>query len=160
MHTVAIVDTNLFWTLVPRPGKCKDTCLSTWIEEGHGVLAYSRQGRYSTELAQSKRRMLYLRECRQRGSAILIGARKLDCAHSKLLQVAIRSDDKHVLELALASDALVLCSGDQKLQRDFIDPQILPRVGSRSREVYPHGDSSRVRCAFLCKFECPNCTDT
>ena len=104
--------------------------------------------------------MRYLRECRQSGSAVLVGAHRLDRAHSKLLQVATRSNDKHVLELALASDALVLCSRDQKLQRDFIDPQILPRVGSRLREVYPQDASSRVRCAFLHKFDCPNCIDT
>ena len=162
MCTVAVVDKNSFWRIAPSPNKLdrKDSCLTSWIEQGYGVLAYSTEGGYLEELADNERILRFFVEWRRQPIARLIGSCQLNHARSKLRHVEIRSNDRHVLELALASEALILCSEDKRLQEDFVDPQIIPRIHSRSRKVYPHEKSQQDRCDFLRQYQCQDCSDT
>jgi len=160
--TVAIVDKNSFWRIAPSPKRPDriDSCLISWIEQGYGVLAYSTEGGYLEELADNERILRFFVEWRRQPIVRLIATCKLDGARAKLRHVEIRSNDRHVLELALASEALVLCSEDKKLQEDFVDTQILPRIDSRSRKVYPHEKSQEDRREFLRQYQCQHCSDS
>lgn len=160
MRIVAIVDKNSFWRIAPSEKKADriDSCLISWIERGYGVFAYSLEGGYFEELADNERILRFFLEWRHQPWVRLIGACRLDDARSKLRDVEIHSNDRHVLELALASEALVLCTEDKKLQKDFVDPQILPRIDSRSRQIYPHEKSQEDRRNFLRQYQCQDCS--
>ena len=158
MCTIAIVDTDSLWKLAPKkPIEHKlDAELYRWIDQRHGILAYTSSGKYSEELYHSRRLRSLFEEYRRGGRAVLVGVSELERAADRLEDSMIRSNDRHMLELALASDALVLCSGDGKLKKDFIDTNILPNVGHVQRAVYPRDSGDRDRHQFLQQRLCPN----
>ena len=156
MCTVAIVDTCVLWKLAPAPGRQGDTELRAWIRQRHGILAYSNSGRYYDELSHSPRVWRVFEEYRRGQQAMLIGDSQLASAAERLEEAPIRSNDRHIIELALASDTLVLCSDDNGLRRDFVHADVLPRVGCRDRVLYPIDAPPEERTAFLQRNECPN----
>ena len=156
MCTVAIVDTCVLWKVAPAPRRQGDTELRAWIRQRHGILAYSNSGQYYDELSHSPRVWRVFEEYRRGQQAILIGDSKLASAAERLQDAPIRSDDRHIIELALASNTLVLCSDDNDLRGDFIRADVLPRVGRRSRVLYPVDAPPEERRAFLQANECPN----
>ena len=156
MCTVAIVDTCVLWKVAPAPRRQDDTELRAWIRQRHGVLAYSNSGQYHDELSRSPRVWRVFEEYRRGQQAILISDSALASAAERLQNAPIRSDDRHVLELALASDTLILCSNDNGLKNDFTRAAVLPRVGRRSRVLYPVDAPPVERRAFLHARECPN----
>ena len=158
MCTVAIVDTNVLTILAPKRKKRhnQDPVLCEWIRQRHGILAYSKRGKYSSELRHSQRIWRIFREYRRGQQAALINDAELCRAEERLKHSAIRSNDKHLIELAMASNALVLCSDDKKLKKDFVDVSILPNIGERTRVVYPIKATEGQRRSFLRSHECPN----
>lgn len=130
MCTVAIVDANLLWKVAPAPQRQGDSELRTWIRQRHGILAYSKSRQYYEELSHSPRAWRVFEEYRRGQQAILIRDSELASA-AEILRNAppIRCNDRHVLELALASDTLVLCSNDNDLKNDFTRVDVLPGVG-------------------------------
>lgn len=80
-----------------------------------------------------------MREYRRANRARLVASDSLKVAEESLRVVRTRSKakDKPILALARAGEALVLCSEDNKLKRDFVDTRLLPTVGGRRRSVYP-----------------------
>lgn len=158
MCTITIIDTDSLWKLAPRQSiqDRRDTELYGWIRQGHGILAYTSSGTYSDELDNSPRLRSLFEEYRRGGRAVLVGVSELERASDRLEDSMIRSNDRHMLELALASEALVLCSGDGKLKKDFIDTNILPSVGQLKRAIYPLESSDRDRHQFLQQRQCPN----
>lgn len=158
MCTIAIVDTDSLWKLAPKEpihGKL-DAELYRWIDQRHGILAYTSSGKYSEELDHSWRVRMVFEEYRRGGQAVLVGSPELERAANRLDESKIRSNDRHMLALALASDALVLCSGDKRLKEDFVNTSILPNVGRVQRAVYPRDSSDTDRHQFLQQRECPN----
>ena len=51
----------------------------------------------------------------------------------------LRSNDVHVVALALASGARLLYTDDARLQRDFADPAVIPGVVGRIYTSRPDG---------------------
>ena len=51
----------------------------------------------------------------------------------------LRSDDEHVLALALASGARLLYTDDRRLQRDFENPAVVPGLTGRIYTSRPDG---------------------
>ena len=156
MCTVAIVDANLLWKVAPAPQRQGDSELRTWIRQRHGILAYSKSRQYYEELSHSPRAWRVFEEYRRGQHAILIRDSELASAAEILRNTPIRCNDRHVLELALASDTLVLCSNDNDLKNDFTRVDVLPGVGRRSRVLYPVDASPDKRRAFLHAHKCPN----
>ncbi len=95
---------------------------------------------------------------RQANHARQIGPDAVKAAEVSLQPVPTRSKakDKPILALALASNALVLCSGDKALKDDFVDPKVLPSVGSDQRAVYPIDANQPVQRRFLNEHRCEN----
>ena len=158
MCTVTIIDTNVLWKIAPASNKeqRRDIELCSWISQGHATLVYSRRGKYFREISHSPRIGRLFNEYRRAQRAKLITESKLKIAEEKLRNTSIRSNDKHILELALASDALLLCSNDKKLKVDFVDHNLIPKVGGKSRVVYPIDESPETRKSFLQERRCPN----
>ena len=90
----------------------------------------------------------------QGGQLRKISAEELTVADNLLGKKLHRSNDRHILTLALASEARVLCSDDRDRHADFKDKEILPPMGRRPRIVYPvHGNDKRRR-EFLDRQRC------
>lgn len=158
MCMVTIVDANVLWKMAPASNKAEkqDFELCSWIDRGHGVLAYSTKGKYYKELSHSTKIWNLFEEYRRAQKAMLIDKSEIEIAEGKLRSMTIRSNDKHILALALASDALLLCSNDNKLKIDFADHNLIPKVGGKSRVVYPIDESPETRKDFLQERRCPN----
>lgn len=162
MCTVTIVDASALWILEPKPTRerNRDSNLCSWIRQRHGILAYSNSRQYYNELSRSPRVWRVFEEYRRGQQATLISDSQLARAEEQLRHSTIRSDDRHILELTLASDALVLCSNDNDLKDDFTSADVLPKVGRRSRVLYPIDAPPERRRAFLQAHECRNRTTT
>lgn len=159
MCVVAIVDTDSISVLVSKRSPGDDLFLS-WIRSRHGLLAIPTSGKYFTEVRKNKLLMELLGRYEQGGQLRKISTDELVAAdiqmehHKK--QKTLRSNDPHILSLALASNARVLCSGDGDLCSDFKDKKILPPMGRRQRVLYPIEYSRRIRREFLNRQRCAN----
>ena len=153
MCVVAIVDADSFSVLTTRQGSGDDLFLS-WISGRHGILAISNAGQYFAELRKNRAVMELIRRYDQGGQLRKISAVQLSVTDDQIAQKDLRSNDSHILSLALASDAKILCSNDGKLRDDFKDKDILPSMGSRRRLLYPFAGSRKQRREFLNRQRC------
>ena len=127
-----------------------------WVERKDGILVYSEGERYGTELSESRRTLDLIRSSRQRGSPLLIPDSAVAAQNAHVAARRLRSNDSHVLALARASEALVLCTAESKLREDFLDSDVLEKVGRRRRSVYPLNASSTKQRKFVDRRRCPN----
>lgn len=153
MCVVAIVDADSFPVLARRQGEGDNLFLS-WIGSRHGILAVSNAGQYFAEIRKNGAVMELIRRYDQGGQLQKISADQLSVTDDQIAQKNLRSNDSHILSLALASDAKVLCSKDDKLRDDFKDRDILPAFGPRRRLLYPIAGSSKQRREFLNRQRC------
>ncbi len=153
-----IIDANMFGELLSD----KIKPLRNWIERKDGILVYPDGGKYHEELKrlgfsihdieqpkgphneqhdhepkQSKKIQRLLRTYRQRGFVTRIRRSCIEEGDKYVDTRCFRSNDSHIMALAHASSALVLCTNDKSLKEDFTNPDLLPRVGSKRRAVYP-----------------------
>ena len=129
----AIIDTNMFGELFSdqvRP-------LRKWIERKDGILVYPDGGQYNEELNRSRKILELFRTYRQNGFARLIRQGRVEVEDEHVDIHTLRSDDLHIVTLARASNALVLCTNDEHLKEDFKNRDLLPHVGGEARAVYP-----------------------
>ena len=127
-----------------------------WVGRKDGILVYSEGERYGTELSESRRTLDLIRSYRQRGSPLLIPDSAVAAQNAQFAARRIRSNDAHILALARASQALVLCTDDTKLRKDFLDSEVLEKVGRIRRGVYPLNASSTKQRKFVDRRRCPN----
>ena len=155
MCVVAIVDTNVLGLLASGSGD-SDSLLLRWIKRRHGILAFPVGGDYLGELKRNRHVMELVGRYEQGGQLKKISQGVLSEAHDQVCDRPFRSDDPHVLALALASNATVLCSNDVKLRGDFKNSEILPRMGRKARLLYPLAGTRRQRGDFLNRQRCPS----
>ena len=153
MCVVAIVDADSFSVLTKREGS-GDSLFLSWIGNRHGILAISNAGQYFTEIRKNRAVMELFRQYDQGGQLRKISADQLAASDDQIAQKNLRSNDSHILSLALASNARVLCSKDGNLRTDFKDKDILPPAGRRPRILYPIAGSHKQRRAFLNQQRC------
>jgi len=149
MCILAILDANLFGEFDSPPLKL----FKRWIVRKDGVLAYTNGGKYGKELGRSAKILKEFVAYRQSGRAILFTKEQIDM-RSEYNRLELRSDDPHIIALAQASEALVLCSRDTKLIGDFKDRTILPDVNRHRRSVYPINRDQSYRREFLDRRRC------
>ena len=153
MCVVAIVDSDSLPVLATRQGPGDNLFLS-WIGNRHGILAISNVGQYFTEIRKNRAIMELILRYDQGGQLRKISADQLAVSDDQVAQQKLRSNDSHILSLALASEARVLCSNDGKLRADFKDKDILPPMGRRQRILYPFAGSRKQRREFLNRQRC------
>lgn len=153
MCVIAIVDADSFPVLVTRQGPGDNLFLS-WIGSRHGILAFTNAGKYFKELRKNQAVMELIRRYEQGGQLRKISADQLTASDHQIAQKNLRSNDSHILSLALASNAKVLCSNDGKLRDDFKDRDILPSMGRQRRILYPFAGSHKQRRDFLNRHRC------
>lgn len=145
-----IIDTDMFGELLANGvGPLRD-----WVERKHGVLVYSNGGRYGEELRRSPNTLELFRSYRQRGSAVLVPRERVAAEDAHVAACRLRSNDAHLVALARAGRALVLCTGDQALRGDFLDTDVLENLGRNRRAVYPVGAAPAVQRRFVGRRRC------
>ena len=155
MCVIAIVDADSLPVLASRQGEGDDLFLS-WIRSRHGILAISDSGQYFNEIRKNQAVMDLIRRYDQGGQIRKMSSNQLSDSDEEIAQRHHRSNDSHILSLALASGARVLCSNDGDLRADFKDRRILPSIGGGRRILYPFAGSRKQRREFLNRQRCPN----
>ena len=112
--------------------------LRRWITRGDGVVVYSVDTLYATELAKYPEVQELLIDFGQRGLAIRIDSELVQPVEQDIpSRPTRRSDDPHVLALAAVGRATVLFSCDSDLRDDFVNRNVLPNVGHQRRSSFP-----------------------
>ena len=149
MCTGTILDANVFSLFDKEAMKP----WRRWIENGHGVIVYTLSGKFGSELKKNPKVRNYVINQRKAGARLIEGT-KLEEASVALEDQQLKSNDRHVLELAVASKAGVLCTNDNKLKDDYRN---LPNLVDAHRErgaIYPHEASRKKQDAFLAERRC------
>jgi len=101
-----------------------------WLSSGKGKLVVG--GVLLRELGGYGRFVQWLQQAVNSGIATYIDDSEVNAETERLMtQVDCRSDDEHVLGLAIVSGARLLFTNDRDLQDDFKDRQIIPGIRGR-----------------------------
>lgn len=151
----SLLDTNLFSRFVNDDRDGPMGRFRAWVEQGHGRLVYARTGRYHEELQRAGRIRDRFEAYRRANRAQVVNKKMLAESAGQIDPERTRSNDQHVLEIAIAGAALVLATGDRDLRRDFRDRTLLPALPSGNRAAYPLNATPKVQREFLEKRKCP-----
>ena len=150
MCTNVIIDADMIGRL--NSGEMR--ILLKWIERGEGTIVYSDHAKYSNEI-RGKTYDLFA-AYRRNGSAVLMRSEQVENEESTIDDSMLKSNDSHIVALARASGTTVLCTGDNRLKRDFLNRTLLPPIGRKHRAVYPMSGSDKNRRDFLGRRKCPD----
>ncbi len=118
-----IIDANTVHKVFPSPTAAYEP-IAKAVANGTARIYYG--GELAREYMVIEWFRRYLRALDQKGSARFFPTSKVDAKELELQQRnCCRSDDSHVLALALVSGARLLCSEDNLLCDDFRDCQII-----------------------------------
>ena len=91
-----------------------------WIDKGVGRLIFSNQDRIKREFYSNNKMKQYLIKRTRYQRTRFIEKNGVEQAMNDIRRNhALRSDDLHILGLAVASGAKLLCTLDEKLEEDF-----------------------------------------
>lgn len=124
-----------------------------WVEGGHGVIVYTLSGRFGRELKKNPKIKDYVVNQRRAGARLIQGI-KLEEASMALKGQKLKSNDHHMLKLAVVSKAGVLCTDDNKLKFDYRNIPNLVKANNERGAVYPHKASRKSQEAFLAELRC------
>jgi predicted nucleic acid-binding protein len=121
-----IIDANLASRVFARPCEADFSPIWDWIENRDGKLVFG--GKLAQELGRVRQVARRLIELSRAGRALRVSSEEIDQEERRVLAMEGRkSDDPHVLALARACGARVLCTLDEDLQADFKNLNLVPR---------------------------------
>ena len=129
--------------------------LRKWIDRKDGLLVYWSVGKFGEEMRKTRRLLELLNRYRQKGSAHLVGPELAASSLERIDRAKMKSNDAHVLALALAGEALVLAACDGRLRHDFANRELLDSPTQGTRAAYPLKASAKVQRDFLAIRRCP-----
>lgn len=141
-----IIDNNVVQRILCDKSDPKFCKLSRCLFEGKpfGVVFFYG-GKLAEEYCRNKTVLRLLVQLDRAGRARRIDSSLIEYELKGIAQQKIKSDDEHVLALARASGARVLCSEDGDLISDFKNLSIIPRPKGK---VY---SESNKKMLFYCK---------
>ncbi len=119
-----IIDANIIAFFFNEPNHKDNEPVHKWIEEGDGRLIYG--GQLKKELSKVKEARRILAGWKRAGIALDRSGDKLDAQELIVKRMVKKSDDPHVLALALESGARILYTDDKNLMTDFKNRNIIP----------------------------------
>lgn len=125
-----------------------------WLDSGRGQIVVG--GRALEELVQNGNFRRWFLEARRSPTLVRqVHAETISEKEKQLDGFPMRSNDQHVVALALVSGARLLYANDKRLQRDFTDSQIVPGVKgciytSRSKEEFTRRHQALLNAPDLC----------
>ena len=135
----AIVDASVAFEVFGRKQTFAGIRFRDWLDEGRGQIVVG--GRVLEELVRNQNFERWWLEARRLGGRVRqIGRVRIRQHEYQLVQSGLlRSDDEHVVALALASGARLLYTDDRRLQRDFENPAVVPGLTGRIYTSRPDG---------------------
>ena len=122
----AIVDNNVAGLLFGDPKERPEAATKFREYIDNGRLKLVAGGRLVEELGESNRVKRWLAEGVNGGTARIVPKHKVDEVEQRLIQEGkFKSDDPHVLALALVAGARLLYTHDDALADDFKDPNLI-----------------------------------
>ena len=112
-----ILDTNMYGKFLNQQDEDMEL-VRDWMRE-HGKIAYSPTITMERELRKSPKMEARILEYRQAGKLKLIDKNKVDATAHGLNN--LRSNDSHIVALAICGNVKVLVSADRALRQDFKD---------------------------------------
>lgn len=97
-----------------------------WVYRKNGKIVYAATEKFRAEWKGSKTREL-MRELQRRNKFIEVPAQDVAERENELKEI-IKSDDEHIIALALVAEVKVLISDDNKLIADFKEHVVQGRV--------------------------------
>lgn len=116
-------------------------------------------GKLTQELVVDRRVSDWLSEGFRRGRVVQISDQDLLKAKGRIENVVLKSNDSHVIELAISSGARLLYSNDKNLHDDFTSGEIInePRGKVYSTLISRNVDNSKRRLLKLA--QCGRCLE-
>lgn len=116
-------------------------------------------GKLTQELMEDKRASDWLAEGSRRGRVVQISNKELSEAKRRVEKVRLKSDDSHVIELAISSGARLLYSNDKNLHEDFTSGKVIkdPRGKVYSTLVSQNVDKKKRK--LLESAQCKRCLE-
>ena len=145
----AIVDASVAFEVFGRKRTPAGTRFRDWLDDGRGQLVVG--GRALEELARNRSFVRWLLEARRMSGRVRqIGGARIRQRQDELVRRGVlQSDDEHVVALALVSGARLLYTDDARLQRDFLNPELVPAPTGRVYTSRPDGRFTAEHRALL-----------
>jgi predicted nucleic acid-binding protein len=135
-----IIDANVASRVFAVPCEDDFAPLWDWIGRRNGRLVFG--GENATELGRLTKVRARVREMWRAGQALEVGRTYVDAEMRTVARLAIcRSNDPHVIALARASGARILCTNDQDLESDFKNLALVPRPKGK---IYKNASHERL----------------
>ena len=133
-----LLDASAFRHVCESSARTAGHQLRRWITRGDGIVVYSEDMAYATELDRYGMVRELLADYTRRGLAMRVAVEDVHAARQSIpRRPTRRSDDPHVLALAAAGQVTVLFSCDARLREDFVNREVLPNVGRQRRSSFP-----------------------
>ena len=131
----AIIDASVAFEVFGRKRTAAGIRFRNWLDDGRGQLVVG--GRVLEELVHNSNFGRWLLEARRSSGRVRqIGSARIRQYEDELVQSrSLRSNDVHIVALALASGARLLYTDDARLQRDFGGPHGHSRRGGSDLHV-------------------------
>ena len=135
-----IVDANLASAVFSGSPESDFAPILDWLNERDGCLVYG--GHLATELARVEKPRRYLLALLRAGRARQVPDEQVAEEQAAVSATGLcRSNDPHVIALALVSGARTLCTRDRDLQRDFRNHHL---VSKPRGSIYLRQDQARL----------------
>ena len=113
-----VMDTNMFGAF-RDPTNENMVPVWNWLQKKNGKIAYSNTQKFEAEWERGGVTDL-IKLLRQSGQLKEIPSQEVEAKENELnLTGVIRSDDPHIIALAIVADVKVLVSNDRRLHEDF-----------------------------------------
>ena len=128
-----ILDVNMWSDFLNQKETLKP--VHKWLENQNGKLTYSDHKKLQKEMTKEYR--LNLETYHQAGRTRFVPKKEVSKEISKIKKAhTLKSNDIHILGLAKASKAKVLCTKDKKLEQDF--KNIIPKGKIYKNNTHGH----------------------
>ncbi len=162
----AILDASAFGHFSSETRNSAGYQFRKWLNRQDGIIVYTLFAKYYKEVRANIGIRDLLRNYFDAGKAIYIDPASVESALNGIPDPPIRrSDDPHILALAVAGKATVLFSCDKELCKDFADYRVIPATGRQGRRSLPGIDEhspeettgAKKRRKFLNSRRCTSC---
>ena len=125
----AVLDASIVGELFsPEPKRIPDRFFQ-WMKSGGRLVVGGRQW---SELIENQTARDWLLQAITKGQVRKLNAATVESRTKELsARAELRSDDPHILAVALIGEARLLYSNDEDLQDDFKDPALIPSPAGR-----------------------------
>lgn len=125
-----------------------------WVARGDGLVLYATGGKFEAEMRRIGPTPGWA-EWRRRGRLLRVLADAVAAAEGEISESAVESDDSHLLAVAVAVGARMLCADDAALRADFANRAALPALPDGPRRTFPHRAARAKQKKFLDRRKCP-----